>query len=286
MKAAPKLGVRPRVAVVLPALNEEQALPLVLAELPMEWVDEVIVVDNGSRDGTARVARENGARVVEEPRRGYGRACLSGLELLFGQRMPTAGEQPLGAFGECDCVVFLDADHSDYPADLPDLLAPLLADEADMVIGSRILGGASLGALLPQAWFGNKLACALMRIFFGARHTDLGPFRGIRVGALQHLEMGDEDYGWTVEMQLKARVARLRTVEIPVRYRARIGESKVTGTWRGTLGAAYKILGWIFGWRLRLWLNPRCIPRYLRSPRSELKGSPAGNPRVPGKAKR
>jgi glycosyltransferase involved in cell wall biosynthesis len=255
---------RPRVAVVLPALNEEQALPLVLAELPAEWVDEIVVCNNGSTDRTAQVALEGGARVVDEARRGYGRACLSGLELLFGERSPDPGQSPLASFGPADWIVFLDADHSDYPEDLPGVLAPLASDQADMVIGSRILGGASREALLPQAWFGNKLACGLMRLFFGARYTDLGPFRAIRVDALKHLQMVDEDYGWTVEMQLKARVAGLRCVEVPVRYRPRIGVSKVTGTWRGSFGAGYKILKWIFGWRLKLWLNPRCIPKFPR----------------------
>lgn len=260
--------LRPRVAVLLPALNEEQALPLVLRELPSEWVDEIIVCNNGSTDATAQVAMDAGARVVDEPRRGYGRACLSGLELLFGERAPDPGQAPLESFGPDDWVVFLDADHSDYPEDLPELLAPLLHGQAEMVIGSRILGGASREALLPQAWFGNKLACGLMLLFFGARYTDLGPFRAIRVDALRHLKMVDEDYGWTVEMQLKAQVAGLRHVEVPVRYRARIGTSKVTGTWRGSFGAGYKILKWIFGWRLRLWLTPRCIPKFLRQPHS------------------
>jgi len=255
---------RPRVAVLLPALNEELSLPLVLDELPGEAIDEVLVVDNGSTDGTASVARAAGAHVLHEPRRGYGRACLSGLELLFGERETAPGEPVLEPLADTDIVVFLDADHSDYPEDLVDLLAPLLDDRADFALGSRVLGGATMDALLPQAWFGNRLACGLMRLLFGARYTDLGPFRALRVRTLRHLEMGDEDYGWTVEMQLKAKVAGLRVVEVPVRYRARIGESKITGTLRGTLGAAWKILGWIFGWRLKLWLSPRCIPRYPR----------------------
>lgn len=247
----------------MPALDEEQALPLVLAELPREQVDLLLVVDNGSRDGTARVAREGGARVVGEPRRGYGRACLTGLEVLLGRRAPDAADEPFPPLEGGDVVVFLDADHSDHPADLPDLLAPILADRADLVIGSRILGGADRRALLPQAWFGNRLACALMRPLFGARHTDLGPFRAVRVHALEHLAMGDPGFGWTVEMQLKAAVARLRVVEVPVRYRPRIGRSKITGTLSGTLRAGAKILGWILGWRLALLIDPRRrIPRY------------------------
>jgi len=247
--------------MVIPALDEELALPQVLAEVPAGGVDVLVVVDNGSRDRTAEVARAAGAWVVSEPRRGYGRACLSGLEALFAART-AADPRPFEPLGPDDVVVFLDADHSDYPEDLVALLAPLQEDRCDMVIGSRLLGGASLGALLPQAWFGNRLACFLMRVLFGAHHTDLGPFRAIRVAALQHLEMSDEDFGWTVEMQLKARVARMRVEEVPVRYRPRIGRSKITGTVWGTLRAGWKILGWILGWRLALWLTPRRIPRY------------------------
>jgi glycosyltransferase involved in cell wall biosynthesis len=253
--ARPEAAGGARVAVLIPALDEEEALPLVLRELPWEQVDRVLVVDNGSTDGTARVAREGGAEVVREERRGYGQACLCGLGVLLdgGPGLPP----PLD-----DVVVFLDADHSDFPADLPQVVGPVLADRADFVVGSRVLGGATLAALLPQAWFGNRLACFLMRVLFGARYTDLGPFRAIRVHALTHLAMSDRDFGWTVEMQLKARTARLRTTEVPVRYRARVGKSKITGTWLGTLGAARKILGWIFVWRARLWLSSRRIPRY------------------------
>lgn len=241
-------------------------MPLVLAELPAGLVDVIVVVDNGSTDRTAEVAREAGARVVFEPRRGYGSACLAGLALLYGEREVEDGDACFASLEESDVVVFLDADHSDFPADLPRLIAPLLRDEAQMVIGSRVLGGATMDVLLPQAWFGNRLACGLMRLLFGARYTDLGPFRAIRVGALKHLRMEDRDYGWTVEMQLKARMARMSVVEVPVRYRARIGTSKITGTLSGTLGAAWKILGWIFGWRLKLWLRVgRRIPMYRES---------------------
>ncbi|MFT7668845.1 MAG: glycosyltransferase involved in cell wall biosynthesis [Planctomycetota bacterium] len=249
------------VFVIIPALDEEESLPLVLAELPQQILRRIIVVDNGSSDRTGEVALAGGAEVVREEWRGYGRACQAGIRELFS----SADSSPR----ERDVVVFLDADHSDYPEELPLVIAPILAGDAELVIGSRILGGASMEALLPQAWFGNRLACFLMRTLFGARHTDLGPFRSIRVDALQHLQMGDNDYGWTVEMQLKARVAGLRVVEVPVTYRERIGVSKITGTVRGTIGAAWKILGWIFGWRVRLWLNPLCIPRFPQSPRSE-----------------
>jgi glycosyltransferase involved in cell wall biosynthesis len=236
-----------RVGLLIPALDEEEALPLVLAELPRGLVDRLVVVDNGSADGTARVAREAGAEVVREPRRGYGRACLAGLAHLL------SGPQRLE---DHDVVAFLDADHSDYPEDLPAILAPLVRGSADFVVGSRVLGGADMRALLPQAWLGNRLACALMRLFFGARYTDLGPFRAIRVGALRRLEMSDRDFGWTVEMQLKACSAGLAIVEVPVRYRRRIGRSKITGTLTGTLRAGWKILGWILAWRLRLLVRP------------------------------
>lgn len=247
---AAALSTRPRVLVIMPALNEEEAIGLVLAELPPDLVDQVVVCDNGSSDRTGEVAAAAGAHVVREERRGYGRACMTALDAAFSRG--AVSPAPGAPYGGRDLIVFLDADHSDYPGDLPDLLAPLLAGQADMVLGSRVLGGAGMQALLPQAWFGNRLACFLMRLFFGARYTDLGPFRAITAQVLEDLGMTDAGFGWTVEMQLKARVARLRVTEVPVRYRQRIGESKITGTIRGTLGAGFKILAWILGWRLRL----------------------------------
>jgi len=242
----PGAANRPRIGVLIPALDEEDALPLVLSEIPRELADTIVVVDNGSRDRTAQAARAGGARVVFEPRRGYGQACLAGIDALLGA---AAGRE---ALGEQDVIVFLDADHSDYPEDLPCLLEPILAGEADLVVGSRMLDPESRRALLPQARFGNRLACGLMRLLFGARHTDLGPFRAIRVAALERLGMRDRDFGWTVEMQLKAVVLGLRVREVPVRYRARIGQSKISGTLSGSVRAGWKILGWILGWRLAL----------------------------------
>ncbi|MDP6518324.1 MAG: glycosyltransferase family 2 protein [Planctomycetota bacterium] len=244
----------PNIWVLIPALDEEEALPLVLADLPTDVVSGVLVVDNGSRDRTAAVARAGGAQLVSEPRRGYGSACLAGLAVLLA-KTPQAGAEDATApsLAPLDIVVFLDADHSDYPEQLPRLVAPILEGRADLVIGSRILGGASLRALLPQAWFGNRLACLLMRLLHGARFTDLGPFRAIRVAALRRLAMADTGFGWTIEMQLKAHAAGLAIEEVPVSYRPRTGQSKITGTISGTLGAGTKIIGWILAWRVQRW---------------------------------
>ena len=221
---------RPRVSVIMPARNEEASIGRVLDEIPRARVEQIIVVDNGSRDLTAEVARTRGATVVSEPRPGYGRACLAGIA--------AAGE---GA----DVIVVLDADHSDFPEDLPLLLAPIEADVADFVIGSRVLGGAEPGALPWNQRFGNRLACWLMRLLYGVRFTDMGPFRAIRRDALVQLEMRDPTYGWNVEMQAKAVIAGLRTREVPVRYRRRIGQSKISGTVSGTIRAGTRIISTI-----------------------------------------
>ncbi|HEY0511503.1 MAG TPA: glycosyltransferase family 2 protein [Thermoanaerobaculia bacterium] len=215
--------------VVIPALDEEASLPLVLTDLPRNLVRRIVVADNGSADGTARVAREGGAEVVAAARRGYGSACLAGLDHLRRSGPP-------------EIVVFLDADYSDHPDELPRLVAPLLAGDADLVIGSRTLGRRERGALLPQARAGNLVACLLIRLFYGHRFTDLGPFRAIRWEALERLGMADPDFGWTAEMQVKAVRHGLRCAEVPVSYRRRVGVSKITGTVSGTLRAGYKIL--------------------------------------------
>lgn len=219
-----------KISVIIPACNEEKSLPHVLNDLPRDRLHQIIVVDNRSTDRTADVARENGATVIHERRRGYGRACLAGMDAL---------EDP-------DIVVFLDGDYSDYPEEIDLLVAPIIAGEADFVVGSRMLLGESRQALLPQARYGNQLAVFLIRLFFRHTFTDLGPFRAIRYASLQAIEMRDKDFGWTVEMQIKAVKSKLRIRELPVRYRIRIGVSKITGTLSGTLKAGTKIIYTIF----------------------------------------
>lgn len=218
--------------VLIPALNEEQSLGLVLDELPADWVRRVIVVDNGSTDRTADVARSGGAEVVHEAQRGYGAACLAGLDHI-------AGDPP-------DIVVFLDADYSDHPDELPRVVEPIVRGDAELVIGSRTIGERQRGALLPQAVIGNKLACTLVEFLYDYQFSDLGPFRAVRWETLVRLRMRDEDFGWTVEMQVKAARQGVPSVEVPVSYRKRVGVSKITGTVRGTVLAGYKILYTIF----------------------------------------
>ncbi len=225
-----------RVVVIIPAYNEEASIGLVLRDLPRDLVAEIIVVDNNSTDDTAARARAAGATVVSERRQGYGYACLAGL--AYARQL------------EPDVVVFLDADYSDHPEELPRLLQPI-RDGYDLVIGSRMLGGAEPGALLPQARWGNRLAVFLIRLLFGFRYTDLGPFRAVTWAALERLRMQDRTFGWTVEMQVKALKLGLKVTEVPVRYRARIGVSKITGTLSGTVKAGYKILWTIFKYALR-----------------------------------
>lgn len=219
---------KPVIKVIIPALNEEASLPKVLADLPMDWVDEAVVVDNGSTDQTAKLAASAGATVLHEPKKGYGAACLKGIAYL-------KAHPP-------DILVFLDADYSDYPEQLPEVVAPILHRQMDMVIGSRALGSMQKGAMTPPQRFGNWLSSRLLKILYQADFTDLGPFRAIRWDALERLNMQDQDYGWTVEMQIKAARQKLKFMEVPVDYRLRIGTSKVSGTVKGVIGAGYKIL--------------------------------------------
>ena len=213
--------------VVIPALNEEKAIRRVLRDIPRTIVDQVVVVDNGSSDNTAREAESCGATVKYEPKRGYGAACQTGIEALTP---------------DIDIVVFLDADYSDHPEEMEMLVSPIAENRADFVIGSRTLSDGSRRALTRQQHWGNRLATVLIRWRFGYQFTDLGPFRAIRRGVLEALSMKDRGYGWTVEMQVKAACAGLRVVEVPVRYRPRIGRSKVSGTFCGAVGAGVKIL--------------------------------------------
>lgn len=229
------------VDIVIPARDEEHSLPLVLAAVPRMgagWqLRRIVVVDNGSRDATASIALATGADVVSEPLAGYGQACLSGIAAL--RSAPP------------DAVAFLDADNSDDPGELPVLLAPLLQDAADLVIGSRVLGTREAGAFTPVQEFGNFLASRLLRSFFGMRATDLGPFRIILWPALESLGMRDRDYGWTVEMQARAARAGLRVREVPVSYRRRRhGRSKIAGTLTGSTRAGWKILATLLSVRM------------------------------------
>ena len=220
------------VAAVIPALNEEAALPLVLNAIPRALVGRVVVADNGSTDRTIEVALEHGAEVVHEAERGYGAACLKALAHLSAA--PPA------------IVVFLDGDYSDHPEEIHLLVEPIVSRDAEMVIGSRTLGRRERGALSLQQRVGNAIACGALRLLYRARYTDLGPFRAIRWDTLEALGMEDRNYGWTVEMQIKASRRGVSHREVPVSYRRRIGASKVSGTIRGSIGAGAKIL-WLLG---------------------------------------
>ena len=223
-----------RISIIIPAYNEESSIGLVLDALPQEKIHEIIVVDNGSTDATARVAQEHGARVVKEPKKGYGSACLKGIDEL---------DDP-------DIIVFIDGDFSDFPEEIVLLIGPIETGEKDFVLGSRMIFPKSQLALLPQARYGNRLAILLIKLFFKYEFTDLGPFRAIRYSSLISLGMQDRDFGWTVEMQIKAVRNGLRIREVPVNYRKRIGISKITGTVLGTFRAGTKIIYTIFKYLL------------------------------------
>jgi glycosyltransferase involved in cell wall biosynthesis len=219
------------IVVIIPAYNEEESLPKVLADIP-DFVDEIIVANNGSTDNTAEVAKKFGATVVNENERGYGAACLKAINSIHRENL--------------FIVVFLDGDYSDFPEEMNYVVYPIIEDDFDMVIGSRMTGKREKGALLPQAIFGNWLASFLIKLFWDYKFTDLGPFRAIKYSSLLQLNMQDRNFGWTVEMQIKAAKQKLKATEVPVSYRKRIGKSKVTGTIKGSAKASIKILYLIF----------------------------------------
>lgn len=221
------------IKVIIPAYNEAHSIALVINEIP-SIVNEIIVVNNNSTDKTAEMAQMAGATVLFQPQMGYGYACLKGMEYVS-----TLSEKP-------EIIVFMDGDYSDYPEDLIQIITPILEENIDFVLGSRVKRLQEKGSMTPQQHFGNWLATFLMRILFGARFTDLGPFRAIKYQKLLDLEMQDKTYGWTIEMQLKALKQNLTYTEIPVKYKKRIGVSKVSGTIKGSIFAGVKILGWIF----------------------------------------
>jgi glycosyltransferase involved in cell wall biosynthesis len=222
-----------KITVIIPAYNEEKSIGKVIQEIP-KIVSEIIVINNNSTDATAKVAFENGATVLAENRKGYGYACLKGLEYIAQLKTKP------------DIVVFLDGDYSDYPQELTQIITPILEENIDFVVGARVPEFRENGSMTPQQVFGNWLATTLMKSFFGATFTDLGPFRAIKYQKLVALQMEDKTYGWTVEMQLKVLKQKMTYVEIPIHYKNRIGVSKVSGTLKGTVMAGVKIIGWIF----------------------------------------
>ena len=224
-----------RVAIVIPALDEAGSIGRVLDDIPASLAAEVLVVDGGSKDATREIAAAKGARVILEARRGYGRACLTGIERTNG----------------ADVVVVLDGDYSDRPAELPRLLAPIQDGAADIVLGSRLRGGLAAGAMPWHQLLGNRLAAGLIRVLYGVRLTDLGPFRAVRRDVLEALALREQTYGWAVELPTRGARSGWRVVEVPVSYHPRIGVSKISGTLRGTLGAAWCILTGIVVNRLR-----------------------------------
>ena len=223
----------PIIKVIIPAYNEEDSITKVIHDIP-NIVDEIIVINNNSSDLTAVNAKNAGATVLNEPRKGYGYACLKGMDYLANQDIKP------------DIVVFLDGDYSDYPEELTKLITPTIEDDIDFVIGARVKHLREANAMTPQQIFGNWLATTLMKLFFNGRFTDLGPFRAIKYQKLMALGMIDKTYGWTIEMQLKSIKQNLTYIEVPVKYKKRIGVSKVSGTVKGTIFAGFKILAWIF----------------------------------------
>jgi len=224
----------PKIVVIIPAMNEEGSIGKVVQEIPKDLVAEILVCNNNSTDKTKEVAQEAGATVLDETRPGYGWACLKGMEYAAQmQELP-------------DIICFIDGDYSDYPEEMREVVAPIIDEDIDMVIGSRALGNKEKGSMTVPQRFGNWLATRLMRLFHRVRYTDLGPFRAIKYDKLMQLGMVDKTYGWTIEMQIKAAKNKLTYKEVPVNYKKRIGHSKVSGTVKGTIGAGYKIILTIF----------------------------------------
>jgi glycosyltransferase involved in cell wall biosynthesis len=226
--------LNPIIDVIIPVYNEAESISKVIAEIPAHLVRNIVVCNNGSTDDTAAIALKAGAKVVHQPLKGYGHACLKGMEYVS-----TLEILP-------DIIVFIDGDYSDYPEEMPLLIEPISKNEIDMVIGSRALGSMESGAMMPQQIFGNWLATTLIKFIYNYEFTDLGPFRSIRYDKLMSMEMTDKTFGWTVEMQVKAAKMNMKTMEVPVRYRKRIGKSKVSGTVKGSILAGHKILWTIF----------------------------------------
>ncbi len=225
--------MKPIVKVIIPAYNEQDSIANVINDIP-NIVDEVIVVNNNSTDNTEINAKNAGATILSETRKGYGYACLKGMDYINKQK------------NKPNIIVFLDGDYSDYPEQLTEIIHPIVKDNIDFVVGARVKEFRETGAMTPQQVFGNWLATFLMKLFFGAKFSDLGPFRAIKYNKLLALNMEDKTYGWTVEMQLKVLKQKMSYIEIPVKYRNRIGVSKVSGTVKGTIFAGIKILTWIF----------------------------------------
>lgn len=224
-----------KISVIIPAYNEERSIGKVVGDISRELVQHVIVVNNNSTDQTREVAEKAGAIVLNETRKGYGWACLMGIDKAYEL--------------DTDIIVFLDGDYSDYPDEIIDVVRPILEENMDLVIGSRVLGKREKGSLTPQQVFGNWLATRLMRIFYRAKFSDLGPFRAIKTESLRKLKMADKTYGWTIEMQIKAAKQKMNFCEVPVKYRKRIGVSKVSGTVKGTVLAGIKIIFTVFKYR-------------------------------------
>ncbi|MDQ3394164.1 MAG: glycosyltransferase family 2 protein [Bacteroidota bacterium] len=226
--------MKQNIKIIIPAFNEENAIGKVINDIPKNFANEIIVVNNASTDKTASIAKSAGATVLTESKKGYGKACLTGINYIKNLKEPI------------DIIIFIDADYSDFPEEMPILIGPIITNNKDLVIGSRALGNRAAGSMTFPQLFGNWLATYLLKIFYKVEYTDLGPFRAIKWDKLLQLNMQDKTFGWTVEMQLKAAKLKFKTAEVPVTYRKRVGISKISGTITGTIMAGYKIIWTIF----------------------------------------